>query len=59
MRIMDYSHVFCIAFTVNSPHEGENVTAAELWDALRERLRMPHDEIIEACGLPVETEEVP
>lgn len=55
---MEYSHVFEIAFTVNSPHDGENVTATELWVALRDRLRMPHDEILEACGLPVETEEV-
>lgn len=52
-----YSHVFEIAFTVNTDHDGEQVTADELWDALRARLTMPYDEIIEACGPPISTEE--
>lgn len=54
-----YSHVFSLAFTVDSNNEGENVTKDELLIGLRRRLagleRNPV-EILEACGLPEETE---
>jgi hypothetical protein len=53
-----YSHVFSIAFTVQSDAEGETVTADELWAGIHARLVMPYEEIIEACGLPEDTVEL-
>lgn len=53
---MKYNHAFDIAFEVITDNEGENVTADELRQGLRNRLNgMSDDEIIEACGLPFDT----
>lgn len=53
---MKYNHAFDIAFEVKTDNDGENVTADELRQGLRNRLNgMSDDEIIEACGLPFDT----
>jgi hypothetical protein len=47
-----YSHVFSIAFAVESDHEAEDVTITELWAGIENRLRdLPYDEIFEAAQL--------
>lgn len=52
-----YSHVFSIAFVVESDHDSVSVAADELWEGLHARLVMPYGEILEACGLPEDTVE--
>lgn len=51
------NHMLTIAFTVISTNDGENLTADELREGLRQRLAdlAEGDEIIEACGLPDDT----
>jgi hypothetical protein len=53
-----YSHVFSIAFTVESDADGQSVSADELWAGIHARLVMPYGEILEACGLPEDTVEL-
>lgn len=65
-----YNHAFDIAFTVETDHKGDEVTAQELWAGLLariaalmaqeispQRLDGQPPEIIEACGLPYDTYE--
>jgi hypothetical protein len=57
-----YSHAYTIAFTVISEHEGEDVTVDELRFGVLNRLldlEKHPGEIIEACGLPYDTYEIP
>jgi len=56
-----YNHAFRIAFTVVSRNSADQVTADELFAGLDRRLREMtrepgYDEIVEACGLPFETD---
>jgi hypothetical protein len=51
-----FSHLFELGFSVETDNDAEHVTADELWAALRRRLDMRRHEIIEACGLPIDTE---
>ncbi len=53
-----YSHVFSIAFTVESDADGQSVSADELWAGIHAQLVMPYGEILEACGLPEDTVEL-
>jgi hypothetical protein len=58
-----YNHLFAIAFGVDSDHESDGVTAAELREALDKRIRelRSDDEVLEACsdcGDTIEREEV-
>lgn len=55
-----FNHMFALAFTVeNFSPDGEETTAAELRAAIASRLAMiDDDELIEACGMPLDTYEV-
>jgi hypothetical protein len=53
-----YSHVFSIAFTVETDAGGESVATDELWAGIHAQLVMPYGEIIEACGLLEDTVEL-
>lgn len=52
-----YNHLYSINFTVVSENPAENVTADELRGGLVNRLHTlgVGDEIIEACGEPLDT----
>ena len=53
-----YDHVFAVNFSLQSNNDGDHVTRNELLTALEKRfhhLLANDDEIIEACGLPLET----
>jgi hypothetical protein len=54
-----FIHCFSIGFSVESDNKGEDVTPDELMEALAKRVRNIKDdgnEILEACGLPDDTE---
>jgi hypothetical protein len=49
---MKYSHVFSIAFTVESDNDPDHIMPNELWYALERRLAdLPFHEIYEAVAL--------
>ena len=53
-----FNHAFSIAFSVDTAHEAESVTDAELFAAVRRRLRdlrANPGEIQEACGAADDT----
>lgn len=58
MPDLKYNHAFDIAFEVKSDNTGENVTAQELMDNLKKRVKYFENnmsELFEACGLPYDT----
>lgn len=56
-----YNHAFGLGISVVTTNDGENVTAAELREAIKKRLAdLTNDvDLLEACGLPMDTYEVP
>ena len=59
---MKYNHAFTIAFSVETEHEADDVTAEELRDAIRKRIddcmNGTDADLIECCGAPFDTYEV-
>jgi hypothetical protein len=54
-----FTHCFSIGFSVETDNKGEDVTPDELMKALYLRifnLEDNNDEVLEACGLPDDTE---
>lgn len=58
-----YNHMYAVAFSLeNESPDGEETTPGELLDAMEKRvraLRRNPEEILEACGMPDNTYEVP
>lgn len=56
-----FNHAYTIAFSVDTDHEPDRVTADELKAGLARRLADlltgPSDEIVEACGAPFDSSE--
>lgn len=60
-QIRRFDHLFSVGFSVLSDHRGEDVTAQEILDGLRERLKFLEanpDEVLEAVGLPEDTSDL-